>query len=424
MTKFYNFFTLLVLVIFSLKTFALESTDTMKTKILRAYNKNILVLNRGLEDSIVRKDHIKLTSSDGFIARGICLKSTMQTSHWKIYRVTRPNLVSKDTTYNLKSINQSEMPSDLLKYSRVDFTKYLREYGDKEVNKVLKLQKKRIARYDLPTSTRATTLKRPESLTGFDKMLETNFSDSELAKDLSRSHVEIYADPLSWETRQDKAEYVFGAAIFNFGKKYQYSFHMDENQLKYPGYVERSTHYDLEFVISRYTQNLSIVSRFDFDRESINDIHYPTRRQQVGLFGFRYHVWEEDPRNEFMDITYVPTYDFLEYANYTSNATDDSLKINQGIRHVITIRSKTKLTEKIVWGNKLIWKPLSDFKAVANKSSDSQPSFNTNFSYFFSRNFSIEYDLKYESDKVYAAEYGLPTENVSNNFQIRYAFRL
>jgi hypothetical protein len=396
----------------------------MKTRILKGYDKNILVLNRGLEDSILKKDHIKLTSPDGFIARGVCLKATMQTSHWKIYRVTRPELVSKDSSYTLRSINQSLMPNDIIKYSRVDFTKYLNKYGDKDVNKILKLQKERIAKYDLPTSTGAIKQERAESLTGFDKMLESNFSNSELARDLSRSYVEIYADPLSWESREDKAEYVFGVGIYNYGQRYQYSFHMDESQLKYPAYIERSTHYDLELVIKRYSENISIVSRFDYDSENINGIHYPARRQQVGLFGLRYHVWENNQHTDFMDITYIPTYDFLEYADKTEYTNDTSLKTNQGVRHVFTVRAKTMLTDNIGWNNELIWKPQSDFQAAANKSSDTQPYFNSNISYFMSEDFSIAYDVTYESDKIYEEVFDVPAENISSQVQIRYTFKL
>ncbi|MBT4791004.1 MAG: hypothetical protein HON90_05495, partial [Halobacteriovoraceae bacterium] len=127
MVKVFNIATMLLLVFFSVKTFALESTDRFNTQILKIYNRNILVLNRGLEDGIIKKDHAKLSSADGFIARGICVQATLLTSHWKIYRVVRPELVSKDTIYRLRSINQSEIPTELRKYVMVDFSKYYNE---------------------------------------------------------------------------------------------------------------------------------------------------------------------------------------------------------------------------------------------------------------------------------------------------------
>lgn len=123
MSKAFNIATLVIILIFSAKVFALESSDIMKTQILKAYGKNILVLNRGLEDAIFKKDHIKITSSEGFIARGICIKANMMTSHWKIYRVVRPELVSKDTLYDMKSINQSELPYDIKKYTNINLEK-------------------------------------------------------------------------------------------------------------------------------------------------------------------------------------------------------------------------------------------------------------------------------------------------------------
>ena len=130
MSKRFNFLTLLFILIFSAKTFALESTDSMKAQIIKVYAKNILVLNRGSEDGIFKTDHIKLSSKEGFIARGICIKQTMMTSHWKIYRVTRPELVSKDTTYTMRSINQSQIPDLYQQFLSVDFSKYLNDVND------------------------------------------------------------------------------------------------------------------------------------------------------------------------------------------------------------------------------------------------------------------------------------------------------
>lgn len=130
--------------------FCLESADIIKANILKAYPQNVLALDVGVEDGIYRNDHIQMTSNDGFLARGICLKVTEFTSHWKFYRIVRPELISKDTIYKLRSINQSAMPADFLKYLERDFRKKYSDLGDKEATKQLELQQKRILNYDLP----------------------------------------------------------------------------------------------------------------------------------------------------------------------------------------------------------------------------------------------------------------------------------
>ncbi len=144
--KLFFFFTLII----HPQAFSLESPDSIKANILKAYPNNVLALNVGIEDGVYRNDHIQMSSTDGFLARGICLKITEQTSHWKFYRIVSPELISKDSVYDLRSINQSQIPQDLLKYRKRSFHKKYNDLGDKEVNKQLELQQKRILEYDLP----------------------------------------------------------------------------------------------------------------------------------------------------------------------------------------------------------------------------------------------------------------------------------
>ncbi|MBC77141.1 MAG: hypothetical protein CME64_14110 [Halobacteriovoraceae bacterium] len=126
---------------------SLISADKMSAQILTYLDKNVLSISRGLEDGIVKGDHMKLTNDYGFIARGICLKAAMGKSYWKIYRVVRPELVSKDSLYTLHAINQSEIPRDLKKFKEVDFRKFIPEESEQEA---IKRQQDFIMNYDLP----------------------------------------------------------------------------------------------------------------------------------------------------------------------------------------------------------------------------------------------------------------------------------
>lgn len=419
-----NLFCYVSILLFSINLYALESVDVLKTRILKAYDKNILVLNRGLEDAIFKADHIKLTSRDGFIARAICIKASMQTSHWKVYRVVRPNLVSKDKIYDLVSILQSEIPKSLLKFANINFEKYLNNYGVIDEKKLIKLQQKRIAKYDLPANVNQSREYNQKSLTGFDKLIEENFSDKEFSKDISRSFVEMYVDPMTIQTREDKSESVFGAAIYNFGLKYQYSIKLDEQQIKYPQFTERRTRYDVEFAIKRFTENTSLVSRFEYYSYFSNGIAYPLRRQTYGPLGFRYHFWENNQRTDFMDITYVPSYDFLEFSNQMAGSDNRNNDIIEGIRHIFMLRANTMLTDKIRWENRIIIRPFSSLTLKANQTNDSQPFINSKVSYQFNKNLSIGYDLLYESDENFAKVYGLSSENIVSNLQLKYSFQL
>lgn len=128
-----------LLITLSSQVYSLESTDVMEARILNAYQKNILSLNRGYEDGIEPGDHIKLTNENGFVARGVCLSRTSNSAVFKFYRIVNPELLSKESSYSLIAINQSEMPEDIRQ-----------KYYKKEAYHLNPISKDRIANSDLP----------------------------------------------------------------------------------------------------------------------------------------------------------------------------------------------------------------------------------------------------------------------------------
>ena len=143
-------FIFLLTILFTSTIFAIDSSDILKVSIIKHYDKNVLVINRGLEDGIYKADHIKLTNQEGYIARAICIKASMLISHWKVYRVVRPELMSYDSVYTLSSMNQSEIPRDLRAFQKKLFNDDYNDISDKDINKVVVLQQERIASFDLP----------------------------------------------------------------------------------------------------------------------------------------------------------------------------------------------------------------------------------------------------------------------------------
>ncbi len=177
------------------KAQALITSDQMQTHILKIYDKNVLVLDRGLEDGVFKGDHIKMTNQEGFIARGICLQSSLTLSHWKIYRVIRPELVSMDSTYLLHSINQSEVPKSLKGYREVDFSGAY-DYSEEDANKGLKLQQERLANYDLPESIiEKGGYPKKEARPKEQDFFAKNFSREKLDKDFSTLELSVFASP-------------------------------------------------------------------------------------------------------------------------------------------------------------------------------------------------------------------------------------
>jgi hypothetical protein len=427
MGKLFKFLSFIFLTAFATQIFALESSDVLNVSVLKAYNKNILVLNRGAEDGIFKKDHIKITSNDGFMARGICIKSTMLTSHWKIYRVVRPELLSKDIIYKMRSINQSGIPRDLHRYTKVSFARAYNQFGDKNVQKEVKLQQERIIKSDLPKTIKTARNYRESEKNAFDKIIETTFTEEDAIRDFSEVYIEVFANPIAIQTREDQKETHYGMSIKNYGRKYQFQINAVEKQISLADpisgatYESKSTHYDGQFQINRITKNFSLISEINFDRQKIGNTYYPHKHYQVGLLGLRYHIWEEDPRYRLIDISYLPTFDTLEYSEPNSNSLDERI----GLRHRFQLRIFSKFTKRVSNKTILTYAPFQGQDSDSNEISSSlYTKFSTVFAYHLEDRVSVEYGVDYENDEFQGDLYNIRSDNTTQTFRFKYAWDL
>lgn len=99
-------------VLLSFSALALAPFENLKNvKILKVLPNNIIMLNRGIEDGILRNDHAKISNeSSGYNSRAICLKVSADVSYWKIYRVPEAEAFSLDYTYSLIGLADREIP--------------------------------------------------------------------------------------------------------------------------------------------------------------------------------------------------------------------------------------------------------------------------------------------------------------------------
>lgn len=406
---------------------ALESTDVMNVSILKMYDQNVLVLNRGVEDGIFRKDHIKMTSDDGFIARGICIKTTMLTSHWKIYRVVRPQLVSKDTVYKMRSINQSGIPKDLSRYAKVNFDPYFRDYGDENVLKGLNLQQERIAKYDLPQKINETDAFTNEKKTDLENFVDKNLDKKSAERDLSNLYIELFSSPITWQTRNRQQESYYGARIRNVGLKYRYEINAIEKRLSLTDpvsettYKSKSTKYDLMFQINRATESMSLVSYLNYDREKIGLTYYPQRRAQYGLLGFRFHMWEKDAKKEFVDFTYIPVFENMSYSNPTEGGIDH----RAGITHRFALRLFSYFSPKVHNETEILYAPfIASEDGFGIDDENVYTEVNTRFAFDLGNEFYFDYIAQYSKDDFRGRFYNIDPENILQSVRLRYAFSL
>lgn len=428
---------LLVLLIFCPQfVFALESSDQLSTRILKVYDKNILVLNRGLEDGVFPKDHIKLTSSDGFIARGICIKVGMLSSHYKIYRVIRPELVSKDTNYTLSSINQSKMPRDIQeRYKKVDFSNYFKDWNEKDLNKQLKLQQERFVKYDLPTDTSNDEILKLQDQSETQEFINKNFSSSKLKSDISSWYLKLHASPYTIESLNDQRESNYGFEIFNLGEKYDFNLQFNSFRRKLvdpftENIVDRARkEYTASFEIKDFSENWNFVSMLRYDDARYGNIGTPREHYQLGLFGIKY-LFDYQGEDDLFDLSYIffldqRQDDALEEVMGTATFKKNPQSFNNA-RHGVRLRLRGYFdnAKQYSFDNELWWQPLFNLTTRNTNFNDMDMYNRLRLSYRAGDNFFLDYENHYSNDINQEIFYNLPQIVTTNVFNLRYQFDL
>ena len=95
--------TLLLILIFPLQTFALEIDERLTLRIVKTSStKKTLLINRGIEDGLVKGDHAKFFLSAGVVARGVIIKLSPTRSVWSIYRIVNKSFLKDEQVMKLK----------------------------------------------------------------------------------------------------------------------------------------------------------------------------------------------------------------------------------------------------------------------------------------------------------------------------------
>lgn len=304
--------------------------------------------------------------------------------------------------------------------------KYLHPYGDKESNKQLKLQQERIAKYDLPEKVKETTTFKEVTKTGFDRFLERNIDDKKLSKDLSNTYLDVFASPMSWQRRYDQKEVHYGAKLYNKGEKYRYEFNAVETQrdiadpVTAESYKSKSSAYSGHFQLNRVTDNWSIVSHVNYNREKIGDIYYPYEHYQVGPFGLKLHIWEDDKKDNFFEVSYTPTFDKFRY----TDPTDAELGVSErtGMRHIVRLKLYSDLTEKLHSKTEINYAPYMLLEDYGVDYSDTMTNISTTLSYNLGGAFFADYTFAYDNDQFRATTYNISADNTTQTIRFRYEF--
>ena len=412
--------------LFSLPLFALAPYEPLSgVKILKVIEKNIILLDRGLEDGIIVNDHIIMLTqdADGYAARAICVRAKPILSYWKLYRIPYAERISKDLTYTIVGIEDREIPTSQarLRDSVVNF----KDPTDKKKT---------------PPGTDPFTVKAdlPQKLTERDIIetvgperrklfIEKALNQDQIKRDLQDFRVSVYASPFTRQSINEGESYRYGARAGNVASKYrlQGQFEQQQSKLKDPLTKEevstRSTSGQAQFVIHRLNPDMSSLSLINYNSTRFSSLGTPKSHWQFGPIGFTWHMFENRTW-EYFDLSYVPLYDIrtTDVINPTNGSVSED-KTN-GLRHGFRLAVKTKINERVAFENLLWVRPYQDLASWAIDSSNLNLSNDLKLIFNLSGNLFLDYNLVYQYDKLWEKLSQLPASNTINSINFRYDF--
>lgn len=409
----------------SLSAYSLESFERLNgVKIIKVLDKNIILVDRGIEDGILLNDHAKFSQeNEGYSARAICVRVKSSMSYWKLYRIPYSESISKDFTYIIEGMADQEVPfpQAALRDRELKFT-------DPDDNK-------EAASSNDPFSIKGDL---PEKLTERDLIetvgpekrqlfIEKALNRDQLNRDLSNYRISVFASPFTRQSINQGESYRYGIRGGNVASKYRLLTQFEEQQshMKDPLTEEevstKSTTGQAQFVIHRMTPDTSSLSLLNYNSMRFSELGTPKSHWQFGPMGFTWHLFENRTW-EYFDLSYIPLYD-IRTTEVISNAVKSEEKVN-GLRHGFRLAVKNKINERVAFENLLWVKPYQDLASWRiegdnlNLSNDLKLIFNLAGNLFF------DYNFVYQRDKLWKTLSDLPETNTINSLNIRYDFDL
>jgi hypothetical protein len=413
-------------ILFSLSVEALEPFESLKNvKILRVFPNNIVMLNRGLEDGILRNDHAKLSSDVvGYSARAICIKVSEDLSYWKLYRVPNSEAFSLDYTYTISGLADREIPSRIAR---------LRD----EVQRVPDIEEKKKVdpgpdpfkvQNDLPSQLTERDLIKAVGPEKRKLFIEQAINRDQLKRDLQDYRISLYASPFTRQSINEGESLRYGFRGGNFASKYRLltQFEQQKTKLKDPLTKEEvetnGTHAQVQFVIHRLSNSISSLSLVHYNAQSFSKLGTPDSHWQVGPIGFTWHLYES--KNwEYMDLSYIPLYDIRKTDTVNEDGSTGETE-DSGLRHGFRFALKTRINERVAFENLLWVRPFQDLASWEIKGDDLNLVNDMKLIFSLTENLFFDYNFVYQKDKLWKTLSNLPETNTINSLNVRYDFDL
>lgn len=401
-----------------LPALALEAYEKLSdVRILRTLPGNVIQINRGIEDGISKDDHGKFLGAEGnFGSRGLCLKSSIETSYWKLYRLPYSEVFSKDNAYTLVGIDRYEIPSRIskLRDETYRFEETKRDPGPNPFAVKRDLPERLTQRDLIETVT-------PEKRKLF---IEEAINRGQLERDLRDYHLSFYASPFMRQSINDGESLRFGFRGENVASKYRLitQFEQQQSKLRDPLTKDtvstRSTSAQAQFVIHRINDSLSSLTLLNYNSARFSRLATPKGHWQFGLIGATWHLFESGTW-EYFDLSYIPLYDYRVTETLDESGDVEIVK-KSGLRHGFRLAARAKINERVSFENALWVRPFQDLTDWKLDGDDLNLVNDLKLIMSLTDKLFLDYNLVYQRDKIWATLSDLPESNTINSVNFRY----
>lgn len=405
--------------------------EIYNVRILDVHPQNILVLNRGLEDGMFVGAHAKMRSAEGYVARGICIKAGMLTSHWRLYRVVDPQLISRDASYTLVGMEQSEATPQMGEVRATDYSRKVPDYDESKL-----LPKPPEVRGDLPEDLLRDqryldSLKTKQTL-----FLERTFDKQKMRRDFRIFTGSLYASPFSVQKGPNNVQnYLYGATVGNTGKNYLTRASFDKVSLRATDQkagqdvVNDATTLNGNFTIRDIGDHLDAFSDVTWRQARYGNDYAPRQQYLIAPLGFNWR-WEPTEHWKRIEFSYAPTYDTRVHESRntgslvspTRGAYDNSR--SDGIRHAFKLTLQREITPDFKLKNEFTYRPRQDLAGWAFDAADNLSQDLFEASWRISGRWFAAYEFRWMDDAQLRRMNHMTRVITINSFNIRYDFEI
>lgn len=357
-----------------LKAFALDINDRLpNVRLLALYPNNIVVLNRSVTDGVNVGSHAKLMTSDGYAARGVCVKTGQLTSQWKLYRIVESELISKDLTYTIVGMDASEAPKFAQEWNEIDHSKIVPKFDDSYLKEPEKA----------PTAKVTSDL--PDSLEGYEDdkktvtqvLIEKTFDAEKLKRDFKVVKASIFASP--WTTQkggQNSIENIrYGGSIANEGTRYKMNLNLDRVSLRASNsatgdeIINESSLASARFSVKNFSENFDLYTDLTFRQQRFGRLSTPKKHYLFAPVGM---TWNYKDGDTFKKVTfsYAPTYEIRTHETFNQQLRVQEEQI-KGLRHAFRLYFEVPFSKEFTLTSETLYRPRQEISTWSIELDDS-----------------------------------------------------